>query len=146
MHNRVHLHRAILECLVYSISKSFVSRRKGKERIEKRSGQTITRVRASGGGLQSDAALQITANVYNLPTEQPHLYETSGLGVAVGLKLHSDFTAAVAAMSRVGQVFVPDPAHVQTYEQLYRRVYCRMYQRLQPLYHDIAAITGDDAG
>ena len=82
----------------------------------------------------------------DLPTEQPHLYETSGLGVAVGLKLHSDFTAAVAAMSRVGQVFVPDPAHVQTYEQLYRRVYCRMYQRLQPLYHDIAAITGDDAG
>jgi sugar (pentulose or hexulose) kinase len=45
-------------------------------------------------------------------------------------------------MTRGGQVFEPEPAHANTYEQLYRRVYCRMYQRLQPLYRDIQAITG----
>jgi len=139
VHTRAHLYRAILEGLAYAL-------REGKERIEKRGGQRITRVRVSGGGSQSDAAMQITANVFNLPCERPHLYETSGLGAAilaaVGLKLHPDFATAIAAMTRIGQVFEPEPAHANTYEQLYRRVYCRMYQRLQPLYRDIQAITG----
>ncbi|MFZ3081846.1 FGGY-family carbohydrate kinase [Rhodoferax ferrireducens] len=139
VHTRAHLYRAILEGLAYAL-------REGKERIEKRGGQRITRVRVSGGGSQSDAAMQITANVFNLPCERPHLYETSGLGAAilaaVGLKLHPDFATAVHEMTRIGQVFEPEPAHANTYEQLYRRVYCRMYQRLQPLYRDIQAITG----
>jgi len=139
VHTRAHLYRAILEGLAYAL-------REGKERIEKRGGQRITRVRVSGGGSQSDAAMQITANVFNLPCERPHLYETSGLGAAilaaVGLKLHPDFATAIAAMTRIGRVFEPEPAHASTYEQLYRRVYCRMYQRLQPLYRDIQAITG----
>ena len=137
-HNRAHLYRAILEGLAYAL-------REGMERIEKRSGQRITRVRVAGGGSQSDAALQITANIFNLPVERPHLYETSGLGAAmvaaVGLQLHPDFATAVAAMTRVGRVFLPEPTHVCTYEALYRRVYCHMYQRLQPLYHDLADIT-----
>src|SRR5574343_290783 len=117
-----------------------------KERIEKRGGAAIERVRVSGGGSQSDAAMQITANIFNLPCERPHLYETSGLGAAiiasVGLGLHADFATAVRAMTRIGQVFLPEPEHARTYEQLYRRVYCRMYERLQPLYRDIRAITG----
>ncbi|MEJ7745372.1 MAG: FGGY-family carbohydrate kinase [Luteimonas sp.] len=139
VHTRAHLYRAILEGLAYAL-------REGKERIEKRGGQRITRVRVSGGGSQSNAAMQITANIFNLPCERPHLYETSGLGAAmlaaVGLKLHPDFATAVREMTRVGQVFEPEPEHACTYEQLYRRVYCRMYQRLQPLYRDIRAITG----
>ncbi|MDP2164195.1 MAG: FGGY-family carbohydrate kinase [Hydrogenophaga sp.] len=139
VHTRAHLYRAILEGLAYAL-------REGKERIERRGGQGITRIRVSGGGSQSDAAMQITANVFNLPCERPHLYETSGLGAAmlaaVGLKLHPDFATAVREMTRIGQVFTPEPEHAHTYEQLYRRVYCRMYQRLQPLYRDIQAITG----
>lgn len=139
VHTRAHLYRAILEGLAYAL-------REAKERIEKRGGQRITRLRVSGGGSQSDAAMQITANVFNLPCERPHLYETSGLGAAmlaaVALKLHPDFATAVREMTRMGQVFEPEPAHASTYEQLYRRVYCRMYQRLQPLYRDIRAITG----
>jgi sugar (pentulose or hexulose) kinase len=74
------------------------------------------------------------------------VYETSGLGaaiaLAVGLGLHADFAAAVGAMTRPGRAFEPDPAHVRVYEQLYRRVYLRMYRQLQPLYGEIAAITG----
>ena len=61
---------------------------------------------------------------------------------SVGLGLHADFATAVRAMTRIGQVFLPQPEHARTYEQLYRRVYCRMYERLQPLYRDIRAITG----
>lgn len=139
VHNRAHLYRAILEGLVYAL-------REAGERIEKRSGTRIKIVRVSGGGSQSDEAMQITANIFNRPSQRPHLYETSGLGAAilcaVGLGLHRDFDSAIAAMTRPGKVFEPEPQHAHTYEQLYRRVYCKMYARLQPLYHDIREITG----
>jgi len=139
VHTRAHLYRAILEGLAYAL-------RDGRERIERRSAIAIERVRVSGGGSQSDAAMQITANVFNLPTERPHLFETSGLGAAilcaVGLGLHPDFATAVREMTRVGRVFLPEPQHVRTYDLLYRKVYCRMYRRLQPLYRDIRDITG----
>ncbi len=139
VHTRAHLYRAILEGLVYAL-------REGKERIEKRGGPKITRLRVSGGGSQSDAAMQITADIFNLPCERAHLYETSGLGAAilasVALGLQSDFATAVRTMTRVGQRFEPQREHARTYEQLYRRVYCRMYQRLRPLYRDIRVITG----
>lgn len=45
-------------------------------------------------------------------------------------------------MTRMGQVFRPQPEHVHTYEQLFTQVYRRMYARLQPLYRDIQDITG----
>ena len=139
VHTRAHLYRAILEGLAYAL-------REGKERIEKRSGQKITRIRISGGGSQSDAAMQLSADIFNLPCERPHLYETSGLGAAmvaaVGLKLHPDYETAVREMTRIGRVFTPVPEHVKTYDALYKRIYSRMYQRLQPLYKAIQEITG----
>ncbi len=139
VHTRAHLYRAILEGLAYAL-------REGKERIERRGGTRVERLRVSGGGSQSDAALQITADIFNLPTERPHLFETSGLGAAiiaaVGLGLHPDYATAVREMTRVGQTFQPDPTHAATYDRLYRRVYCRMYERLRPLYQDIRDITG----
>lgn len=49
---------------------------------------------------------------------------------------------ALSEMTRVGQVFHPEPQHVRIYDQFYRKVYCRMYRRLQPLYRDIRKITG----
>jgi hypothetical protein len=45
-------------------------------------------------------------------------------------------------MTRVGQVFVPNPAAQRIYEQLYREVYLQMYRQLKPLYLRIRAITG----
>jgi sugar (pentulose or hexulose) kinase len=74
--------------------------REGKERLEKRANTPITELRISGGGSQSDAAMQLTADIFGLPAIRPHVYETSGLGAAidaaVGLKLHPDFAAARA--------------------------------------------------
>jgi sugar (pentulose or hexulose) kinase len=139
VHTRAHLYRAILEGLAYAL-------RQGRERIEKRSGTRIERLRISGGGSQSDAAMQLTADIFNLPAERPHLYETSGLGAAidcaVGLGLHPDFPTAIAAMTRVGKVFQPNPQAVAVYERLYREVYLRMYKQLKPLYGSIREITG----
>ena len=139
VHTRAHLYRAILEGLAYGL-------REGKERSERRSGIPITSLRVSGGGSQSDAAMQLTADIFGLPTARPHLYETSGLGAAidaaVGVGLHTDFGSAVAAMTRIGRVFDPDPSTRELYDQLYHRVYKRMYKRLKPLYEEIRSITG----
>ncbi len=143
VHSRAHFYRAILEGLAYAL-------REGKERSESRSHVPITELRVAGGGSQSEAALQITADLFGLPTARPHIYETSGLGAAidgaVGLGLHPDFESAVREMTRVGQVFDPDPATHQLYDQLYQRVYKQMYARLKPLYEEIRTITGYPPG
>ncbi|MFN2887157.1 FGGY-family carbohydrate kinase, partial [Escherichia coli] len=68
VHTRAHIYRAILEGLAYAL-------RQGKERIEKRSGTPIVRLRVAGGGSQSDAAMQLTADIFGLPAERPHVYE-----------------------------------------------------------------------
>jgi sugar (pentulose or hexulose) kinase len=139
VHTRAHLYRAILEGLAYAL-------REGKERSELRSGEPITELRVSGGGAKSNSALQITADIFGLPTARPHLYETSGLGaaidLAVGLSLHSDFQTAVNEMTRVGDIFDPNPKNQVLYEGLFQRVYKQMYKRLKPLYEEIREITG----
>ncbi len=139
VHTRAHLYRAILEGLAYAL-------REGRDRIEKRGRLGLTQLRVSGGGAQSDAAMQLTADIFNLPTARPHTHETSGLGAAidcaVGLGLHKDFDQAVAQMTRIGRLFEPIAANVATYDALYERVYKRMYERLAPLYAEISRITG----
>jgi sugar (pentulose or hexulose) kinase len=130
-HTRAHLFRAILEGLAYAL-------REGCERIEARTKVAVTSLRVSGGGSQSNAAMQVTADIFNRPTSRPHTFETSGLGAAiigaVGLGLHRDFPTAVAEMTRLGATFEPNAAHAALYDELYSKVYRRMYGRLAPLY------------
>jgi sugar (pentulose or hexulose) kinase len=139
VHTRAHMYRAILEGLAYAL-------KEGKERIEKRSGVAVTELRIAGGGSQSDAAMQLTADIFGLPAARAHVYETSGLGAAIaiaaGLGLHKDFETATRAMTRPGRVFHPIAANQKIYDQLYRRVYLNMYKQLQPMYQQIADITG----
>lgn len=139
VHTRAHLYRSILEGLAYGL-------REGKERIEKRSGTRITKLRISGGGSQSDAAMQLTADIFGLPAERPSTYETSGLGaainVAVGLGHYDGYEQAIDKMTKVGDVFEPDYQTTRLYDQLYKNVYLKMYKRLQPLYKQIKEITG----
>lgn len=139
VHTRGHLYRAILEGLAYAL-------REGKERTEKRARTPITELRVAGGGSQSDAAMQITADVFGLPASRPHVYEASGLGaaidVAVGVGLHPDFATAVAEMTRTGATFEPEPEAHAVYDELYHHVYKQIYRRLKPLYEVIRAVTG----
>lgn len=139
VHTRAHLYRAILEGVAYAL-------REGGERTGARSGTPIRELRVVGGGSQSDAALQLTADLFGLPVARPHTYEASGLGAAmdaaVGLGLHPDFETAVAEMVRLGDTFEPNAEHHEIYDALYRRVYKQMYKRLRPLYEEIRDITG----
>ena len=139
VHTRAHMYRSMLEGLAYAL-------REGAERTTKRSHIPIKEIRVAGGGSQSKAAMQLTADIFGLPTSRPHTYEASGLGaamdVAVGLKLHPDFETAVREMTHPGVSFEPIAANQHIYNELYNRVYCKMYERLQPLYDEIRDITG----
>lgn len=139
VHTRAHLYRAIIEGLAYAL-------KEGAQLTAKKNGVTLTSVRASGGGSQSDEILQVTADVFGLPVHRPHTHETSVVGAAidaaVGMKFYSDFDNAVAAMTRVSRVFEPIPDNVELYGKLYERVYRKMYGRLQPLFKEIQEITG----
>jgi len=141
VHTRAHLYRAILEGVAYAL-------REGAERTSRRSGTQITELRVAGGGSQSDAAMQLTADIFGIPAARPHIYEASGLGAAidaaVGVKIHPDFQTAVKMMTRTGQVFNPNLATHQVYNQLYHEVYLKMYDRLQPLYHSLQKIIADN--
>jgi sugar (pentulose or hexulose) kinase len=139
VHTRGHLYRSILEGLAYAL-------REGAERTQKRSRTPLQSLCVAGGGSQSDAAMQLTADIFGLPAVRPHVYEASGLGaaidIAVAVGLHRDFGAAVSDMCRVGAEFDPDPAHHRLYDELYHEVYLKMYRRLRPLYEKIRSITG----
>lgn len=136
-HTRAHFYRAIIEGLAYGL-------REGKERIEAKSKVPISLLRVAGGGSQSDAVLQVLADVFNLPAERPEQFEASGLGAAiigaVGLGHYPDFGTAVGAMTRVGRRFEPSVQNAGLYDRLYKQVYSKLYKQLQPLYHALKEI------
>ena len=139
VHTRAHVYRAILEGLAYELKLGF-------DTIEKRTGKPIKHLRVSGGGSQSDAAMQLTADIFAMPAYRPHTFEATGLGAAincaVGLGVYPDYAAACDAMTHLGDEFVPIEANVQLYKRLYNEVYLKMYERLKPLYQSIQDITG----
>ena len=139
VHTRAHLYRSIIEGIAYAL-------REGKEKTEKRSGIPITELRIAGGGSQSNAAMQITADIFNLPVSRPSIYEASGLGAAinaaVGMSYYSDYESAIKNMTSIGKSVEPNPENIQLYDDLYKRVYLPMYKRLKPLYEEIQDITG----
>ncbi len=137
VHTRAHVYRSILEGLAYAL-------REGAERTTQRSGVPITSLRVAGGGSQSDAAMQITADIFGLPTARPHTYEASALGAAidaaVGMGLHSNFEQAVKEMTRMRDLFEPNPKANRIYDELYHEVYLKMYDRLKPFYKSLRKI------
>ncbi|MBW1709667.1 MAG: FGGY-family carbohydrate kinase [Deltaproteobacteria bacterium] len=139
IHSRAHLYRAILEGLAYAL-------KEGAIRTEKRNRVPIVKLRVSGGGSQSDAAMQITADIFGKPAERPYTNETSSVGAAivasVGLGLHPDFETAVKEMTRVERVFEPIPENQRLYDDLFENVYLKIYKKLRPLFEQIQAITG----
>jgi sugar (pentulose or hexulose) kinase len=139
VHTRAHLYRAIIEGLAYAL-------RDGLERTARRTKVRPTSLRIAGGGSRSPAAVRLTADLFGMPVARIHTHEAAGLGAAidgaVGLGIHRDVPAAVAAMVHVRETLDPDPETHARYEALYQGVYRRMYERLRPLYQEIRRITG----
>lgn len=132
-HTRLHIYRAIIEGIGFALYE-------GMLQIEKKSGHKITKIMISGGGAQSDAICQITANIFRLPVNRVQTCETSALGASiagyVGLGVYDDFEVAIGQMVHCTDVFMPQEDQVVIYHKIYNRLYKKIYKRLKPLYHE----------
>ena len=137
VHTRAHVYRAILEGLVFAL-------KDGARITTDKLKHPFIKLRVSGGGAASQAAVQIAADVFDLTVECPSVPETSSLGAAmiaaVGLGYYSDYAAAVEGMTSLRKVVQPIPRNCDLYAMLYERIYRKMYSQLKPLYKDIAEI------
>ena len=138
VHTRAHLYRAIIEGIAYAL-------KEGLEGIEKSQKHKVKELRISGGGSQSDAICQITADVFNLPVSRVQTFETTSLGAAisvfVALKEFDNVEDAMKEMSHKTDTFNPNPVAAQAYEELYRKVYLKMFPSLKNIYKDINHLT-----
>ena len=139
IHHRGHIYKAILEGIAYEL-------RLGKEILEKNSKIPIDELRASGGGSQSNEAMQITTDIMGMPISRLHTFETAGLGAAmdaaIGLKFFDSFDTAIKSMVRIKDTFYPRQEAQQINHELYTQVYKKLFNQLAPLYEEIQKITG----
>lgn len=139
VHTRAHIYRAILEGIGYELRRLY-------EIVNRQTGITLREIRVGGGGSQSDKAVQIAADIFNLPVSRLATPEICSLGAAinaaVGSGMFTSFEEAVSSMVRKDRTFEPDAASNRIYDDLYRQVYLATYKKLEPLYRKIAAITG----
>lgn len=134
VHTRNHFYRAIIEGIAYAL-------REGLEGIEKSQRHKVSSLRISGGGSQSEAICQITADIFGLPVSRVQTYETSSLGAAiaafVGLGEFSCIKCATKAMVQVSKTFEPNMEAHEKYNYLYKNVYLKIYPQLKGVYEDI---------
>lgn len=139
VHTRAHIYRAIIEGINYALLE-------GIEKIEKKSGKKIKKVGVSGGGSQSDAICQITADMLNRPIYKGQTYELSGLGAAiigyVALGVYDSYKEAIKNMFILSKEFIPNKHNADIYLRLYKNVYTKIYPSLKNLYKEIKSITG----
>jgi sugar (pentulose or hexulose) kinase len=124
---RAHLLRGLIEGLAYEA-------RREAELMVAGAQTTIRRVKMYGGSARSTHWNQIFADVLNTPLDVPHTAETTALGAAINAAVGCGMYASFAAvMTRISATYLPIPAHVARYDQLYRAVYVQLYDRLQDL-------------
>lgn len=136
VHTREHLYRAIIEGIAYAL-------REGLEGIEKSQKHRVKAIRISGGGSQSSAICQITADVFGLPVSRVQTYETTSLGAAiatfVAMGEFASVEEGIKSMSHLSTTFEPNEVAHQQYEYLYKKVYLKMYPQLKNVYKDLNA-------
>lgn len=139
VHTRAHIYRAIIEGINYALLE-------GIEKIERKSGKKIKEIAVCGGGSQSDAICQITADMLNRKVFKGQTYEISGLGASiigyVSLGVYSSYEEAIRHMFKREKEFTPNACNAEVYSKLYRKVYTKIYPSLKNLYKDIKEITG----
>ena len=100
-----------------------------------RVGIEVEELRAVGGGSQSDAWIQITADILGRPFIRPRVREAGTLGAAIlagaGCGTFDSLETGVEAMVRTAEVFEPDPSRKSLYDDRFEK-----YRRLWPLVGD----------
>jgi xylulokinase len=98
-------------------------------------GIEIETYRAVGGGSQSDAWVQLSADMFGKPFVRPVVTEAGALGAAimagVGQGTFSSYAEGVQMMVKLDTTFTPDPTNYQHYQKQFMR-----YQELVSLMDD----------
>jgi L-xylulokinase len=132
-HDRRHIARAVYEGVVFG-------HRLHLERLLAVRAMPAA-IRVSGGGARSDVWMQMAADVFRCPVEVPDGNELGALGAAmcaaVAVKLHADYPAACAAMTRCSRRFVPQEDSVSIYAAKYKR-FTALLHALEPAWADLA--------
>jgi xylulokinase len=85
----------------------------------------------TGGGAQSDAWLQIKADILGRPLARPRITEAGALGAAilagVGVGVYASVQEAVDALIAIDRVFEPQPERHRQYGERFAR-----YRALYP--------------
>ena len=134
IHTKEHMYRAIIEGIAYAL-------REGLESIEHSQRHKVKEIRISGGGSQSDAICQITADIFGVKVSRVQTYETTSLGAATAVFLATgrfrSVEEAESTMSHVKDTFIPSRLAHQQYQYLYKKVYLKMFPQLKDVYKDI---------
>lgn len=129
-----HLYRAIIEGIAYAL-------REGLEHFEKKNHQHIDSIRISGGGSQSNAICQITADIMGRNVVRVQTYETSSLGASIAgflaIKEYASPGEAIKQMVRTKDTFVANPVNKEKYDYLFNNCYEKMYPSLHGIYRSI---------
>lgn len=133
-HTRHHIYRAIIEGIAFALLE-------GLKGIENKQHQKIEKIRVSGGGSQSDAICQITADIFGRTVERIQTYETASLGTAIAVFLSlgefNSIEEAIKAMVHPAKSFQPNEENHAKYDYLYKKAYLKIYPRLKHIYKKI---------
>ncbi len=126
-HGPAHVYRAILEGIA-------MEQRLHTDGVERAVNFSVEDFVVMGGGARSDLWCQIVADATGRRVVRAANAEATALGAgvlaAVGVGMHADVDAAVAAMISYGEVFAPG-GNAARYADLYDEVYAGVYGALQ---------------
>lgn len=131
VHTKMHIYRAIIEGISFALYDAMLN-------LERRSGNKIKYLSASGGGSQSDTVCQITADMFGLPVRRIQTYESTGLGSSmagfVAMGVYPDIYRAMEKMVHFRPMIMPNMKTHAFYVKLYKEIYKDTYNHLRPLY------------
>lgn len=131
-HERVHVVRAVLEGITFSLNESIA--------LFRQAGKRIDSIVSIGGGARSKVWLQMQADIFQAEVIQLENEQGPALGAAmlaaVGCGWFPSLEACAVQFIHQGAVFSPNQQHVDVYEDLFR-LYQSIYVRTRDIHVDL---------
>jgi len=135
-HSRIHIYRALLEGIAYTLKHNFDLLESYNIKFYK--------IRASGGGIKNDLLLHIVSDVANKP--QTLLTGPTGAEIgtaylaAIALGIISDLQKFHKRITREGKTILPNKENYKIYRDYYR-VYQGLYAKTKQDMHTLAKLS-----
>ncbi len=130
-HQKANIFRALLEGVAYSL-------KDGLNLLQKNSKEKVRKIYVVGGGSNSDVAMQMTADVFNIPCIRLKHKEVCAIGAAipagVAVGIYENFGEAVSALVEEKDVFAPIEQNVKVYNDIYDNIYDQLYKKNEPIF------------